>query len=144
MIDLVMFIMFVVGLLIGIMSIKSAYHAGVVDGYGYSRDSQNSGYAYAGRYLKTHMNCWWSELNSTCQKSESYNEVEGEQKMDELTNILLDHGYSPEDVAQFIGAYASGGIESAVACFEWADNDQHDYTGELRSIFEEFEKNHVA
>jgi hypothetical protein len=55
-----------VGLLIGItggsVAIRAAYHNGVTDGYGYSKEPFCPGYAAAGRYLRKYMAHRWHEL----------------------------------------------------------------------------------
>lgn len=56
-----------IGLLIGlafaIPAIYAAYRNGVTDGYGYSREPNNPGYAKAGEYLREAMSHRWAELN---------------------------------------------------------------------------------
>ena len=52
-------------------------------------------------------------------------------------------GYNSEDLDCMISAYKKKGLEAAVATFSWADDDKHDYSGELRedlTLFEEVTK----
>lgn len=43
-------------------ALGSAYNNGVTDGYGYSREPKNPGYARAGKYLRKSMSHRWPEL----------------------------------------------------------------------------------
>jgi len=50
----------------------------------------------------------------------------------ELQEYLEDCGYNPEDAVEIHDAYCTRGIEAAVGVFRWADDESHNYSGELR------------
>lgn len=52
--------------------------------------------------------------------------------MKELQKYLEDCGYNSDDAEQFHDAYYRAGIESALDLIRWADDEIHDYSGELR------------
>jgi hypothetical protein len=56
-----------------------------------------------------------------------------------LQEILLRDGYSSEDTIDIYIAYLSGGIEAAVDAFKWADDTEHDYSGELRRVIQKWQ-----
>lgn len=47
----------------GLMCAIAAYRNGVTDGYGYSQEPWNPGYAKAGRYLQRYMYHRWPKLD---------------------------------------------------------------------------------
>ena len=61
-----------------------------------------------------------------------------------LREYLIKEGYQEEDADKISEQYYSGGLEAAVKCFEFADDEDnlldHDYTGELREYILEWEK----
>lgn len=59
---------------------------------------------------------------------------------DPLVMYLIKNGYFEYDAVEFAKAYRESGIEAAVDLFAWADDDEHDYTGELRDCLQKFEK----
>ena len=60
-----------------------------------------------------------------------------------LTEYLIDYGYNEEDAREAANAYhvvaKDKALENAVKTFEWADDDEHDYTGELRNNIKKWE-----
>lgn len=55
-----------------------------------------------------------------------------------LVDYLCSNGYFPRDAVPMAEAFERGGIDAAVATFAWADDPEHDYTGELRDVFEQW------
>jgi hypothetical protein len=55
-------ILLIVVTLFAVVSCISAYHNGVTDGYGYSREPGCPGYNKAGKYLRKYMAHRWPEL----------------------------------------------------------------------------------
>jgi hypothetical protein len=60
---------------------------------------------------------------------------------EELVEYLVSKGYHREDAEGINEAYCSGGIAPAVEKFRWADDDTHDYTGELKEVITRWCKN---
>ena len=54
---------FAVCSVIAVVAQKAAYHNGVTDGFGYSREPHAKGYQEAGDYLRRYMGHRWPELN---------------------------------------------------------------------------------
>ena len=59
---------------------------------------------------------------------------------EELKDYLVRQGYNDDDACEIELAYAFGGIEYAVQKFKWADDEEHDYTRELRNDIKEWLK----
>jgi len=57
-----------------------------------------------------------------------------------LSVFLHEEGYLDSDIDEAVAAYFSNGIEAAVQTYAWADDDEHDYAEELRSVIIEWEK----
>ena len=62
--------------------------------------------------------------------------------MDRESLALFLHweGYNDEDIDAIVEAYFSFGIGAAVRTYEWADDAEHDFSGELRGVIIEWEK----
>ena len=58
---------------------------------------------------------------------------------EELCSYLIECGYNVEDAETASGVYERGGIEDAVNTFRWADDEEHDCTGEMRDNIREWE-----
>lgn len=52
----------------------------------------------------------------------------------ELRDYLIDYGYREEDADEIHEAFYGRGLEAAVDVFAWADDEWHDYTGELLGV----------
>lgn len=57
-----------------------------------------------------------------------------------LQSYLFKCGYGDEDADEIAHQYHESGIESAVKRFEYANDYEHDYTGELRYYIREWER----
>ena len=72
---------FWLGVLMGILAVgvapvfalRMAYRNGVIDGYGYSREPNCPGYAFAGEYLRKTMAHRWMELQHEPQQEPTSN-----------------------------------------------------------------------
>ena len=59
-----------------------------------------------------------------------------------LKQYLIEYGYREDDAAKIIKAYLKNDIAGAVETFKnmffWADDETHDYSGELRDVILEW------
>ena len=60
--------------------------------------------------------------------------------IEELNEYLMRHGYDSDIADEIHMAYYDGGIDGAVESFEWANDEKHDYTSELRKNIENWQK----
>jgi len=60
--------------------------------------------------------------------------------IEELRDYLIRYGYNGEDADEIHDAYYDGGIEKAVKSFQWADDETHNYSGELLDVIEDWQK----
>ena len=56
--------------------------------------------------------------------------------IEELCEYLMRHGYQKDIADDIHNAYVRGGLKEALDWFEWANDDEHDSTGELRNYIE--------
>jgi hypothetical protein len=66
--------------------------------------------------------------------------IKENEMIEELVEYLIRDGYQEGDSNEIHDAYYAGGIDAAVEKFRWADEEDHDYTGELREVIKKWQK----